>query len=214
VTTLRAQGYRFYTTSGLGSAQGRRVALSFDDNYRSWYQSRPLLDELELRVSFYLNTAPLRGEASPRLIQAYYDRLAHQGERIPLSWAELQRLFEDGHEIGAHSHAHECMSALSLEAAEIDLKRNLERLQKLGPIRHFALPFGMPRHFSPALEALCWRLGFESLAYAAPGMQHAPQGRVLQRSGYKLNLSLEQNLRSFGVDGRAFLRWTGRSPLG
>lgn len=222
VAALREQGYRFATTSELFAAmdaggEDRIVGFSFDDNFKSWHDSLPLWADLDVRGTFYTNTLPFRDTASRDEIDAYFDRIGHHTDRQSLTRAELREMHAAGHEIGAHGHSHEQLSALSLAEAEADIVRNREELQDLlaAPVNHFAVPFGMPRHFSRELEQVCDRIGFATVAYATPGMQHQPfaQG-ILHRTGFSFAHDVPNNLRRFGVDGRRFVSLTGRSPLG
>ena len=218
---LRDRGYRLVTMSDLwrrrGAADERLASLSFDDNYRSWYTALGHLSAMGLPATFFVNTGPLDPEANRAAIEAYYDRIGHAGERVPLSRRELQALCDAGHEIGAHGHDHLCLSQVPLARAQQDIALNRAQLEPLigGPVRHLAVPFGMRRHFTPALEAWCADHGFESVSYAMPGMLHHPiEGGVVHRSGYNSGRSVAGNLWDLGIDGRRFVALTWRSPIG
>lgn len=197
---------------------GKRLFVSFDDNYRSWHESRRLLDETGVRATFYVNTLPFRDRCRADEIAAYFDRIRFTGERVTLSVAELAALAADGHVIGCHAHAHHLLSALPRPAwqAEIEASKSLLEDMLGTEVAHFAWPYGMRRCFSPDLHAYCRSLGFRSVAAAIPAMQHRgiEGGDLIHRSGWRLGDPVSRNLADLAVDGRCFERLTGRSAIG
>jgi peptidoglycan/xylan/chitin deacetylase (PgdA/CDA1 family) len=197
VCHLLDKGYRFVHLEEFLAGPGSHLAfVSFDDNYRAWYQTLPLLERLGVPATFYINTLPLR---------------------VPLDSSEIRSIRAAGHAIGAHTHSHEMLTSMPrLEAEEsiLGCKRILEEI--LGEtIRHFAYPFGMRRHFNRGLADYCRRVGFETVASATPGLQHGAQGPLLvNRTLWRLELPLEFNLESLSIDGRLFERLTGLSAVG
>ena len=109
VEYLRSLDYRFVGPDAFLEAGERAVFLSFDDNYRSWYEALPFFAELGVSATFYVNTCVFRDRASPAEIDAYFDRLHFHGERVPLSVAELRGIALSGHVVGAHGHSHRCL---------------------------------------------------------------------------------------------------------
>ena len=216
IEELGARGYRFVRAGDYaGPTTGRVAFISFDDNYRAWHDSLSLFDALGVRATFYVNTLPW--DASPRVLDDYYDRLAHGGDRAPLTAEAARELHAAGHEIGAHGHRHLYMSRVSPDEARRDIDENRQRLQEAirAPVRHFAVPFGVRRAFDRGLESHCARVGLRTVAYATPGLLHRPfDGFHLHRSGYEFGRTQADNLRSFGVDGHVFVALTGRSPVG
>ena len=218
VGRIRAEGYRIADTPDDFLAASEPVAwLSFDDNFKSWYDARPLFDRLDVRCTFYTNTGVFRDRADDAEIAAFFETIDHPGERVTLSTGELIALHEDGHTIGAHTHTHPVLSAIPHYAAIEEIQRSKVCLEGLldAPVEHFAYPYGMRRYYDDALTAPCLTMGLRTVARAIPAMLYARQGPVeLHRSGWRFDRSVEGNLADFATDGRVFERLTGRSALG
>jgi peptidoglycan/xylan/chitin deacetylase (PgdA/CDA1 family) len=213
-----AQGYRFCGPGEfLAEAGGKRVFLSFDDNYRVWLELMEPLGRLGIAVGFYVNTLPMRDGASPAEIAAYYDRICHGGDRTPLSWPELREIKGMGHFVGCHGHAHLPLTQVPMDVALDDIHRGKDLLENhLGQsVVHFSYPFGMRRFFSGSLREACQDLGFETIVTGIPGMQHAGKDPLnLHRTPWDFGQSLAYNLDNLRVDGRLFQALTGRSAVG
>ncbi|MEM1269127.1 MAG: polysaccharide deacetylase family protein [Bacteroidota bacterium] len=218
VHALRNRGYVFGGPDILfDETVERSVFLSIDDNYRATLDALSLFDRLKVPMTVYVNTAYLADTASPSQIETYFQRLAFDGPRYVLASEDLKRLRDAGHEIGAHTHTHRMLSRLSDAEAKDEIlisKRLLDRLLD-DPVRHFSYPFGMRRHFRPALRAYCAEVGFETVANAIPALQHAGHTPLaIQRSVWNLSDPLARNLTNLRIDGRLFERLTGRSAVG
>lgn len=211
------QGYRVTDPPGfVACSSDRRLLLSFDDNYRSWYEARRLFDRLRTRVTFYVNTLPFECAEGSREIEDYYQRLRHSGPRAPLTREALRELHADGHTIGAHTHSHAMLTALPEARARSEIARSKELLEEFlgAPVVHFAYPYGMRRHFSESLRNFCLAEGFSTVANGIPAMLHGQQfPERIQRSPWHLHRSLDHNLMNLRIDGRLFERLTGRSAV-
>ena len=218
VRYLRLEGYEFYgSPSDYLAADGVAAFISFDDNYRSWYESLSLLSDLQLHVTFYVNTMPLRGIATATETETYFDRIDHRGRREALSPRELASLADAGHTIGAHTHSHRNLARLTRQEAMHEITSNRTMLQEeLGvPVRHLAFPFGLRRYFPRWAADWCRDEGFETIAAAIPAMLHAvPRAAWLHRHPWRFERSFEQNLEEIQIDGRLFEKITGRSAVG
>lgn len=218
VDFFASAGYEFVNPDRfLQGASARRVMLSFDDNYRAWFEALALFQELKIHATFYVNTAPIRERATPGEIGDYFDRICHHGQRVPLNSTELTEIASAGHTFGCHTRSHFRLTALSHERAEAEIssgKTDLEQI--LGQaVVHFSYPFGMRRHFNGDLLRYCQKIGLRTVAAAIPGMQHAVQSAVtIHRSPWDLQRSLEYNLTNLRIDGSLYARVTGRSAVG
>ncbi|HZP88066.1 MAG TPA: polysaccharide deacetylase family protein [Burkholderiales bacterium] len=215
---LRWQRYEFcspleYTQGG----HGKKVLISFDDNYISWYERLPWLAKHGAKCAFYTNTSPLRDRAGRGEQEAYFDRVGYHGRRIPLSSGELREIAEAGHTVACHTHSHRKLSRLSLEDGRsemLDSKKILEDIVGK-PVEDFAYPYGMPRYFPNALRAEAPAMGFKRIAEGMPCMLFAkPDPTSIQRHRWRLNVGLDDNLREAEIDGRLFVRLFARSPIG
>jgi peptidoglycan/xylan/chitin deacetylase (PgdA/CDA1 family) len=217
VRFFKERDYAFCLPDELLVAGERKVMLSFDDNYRSWYEALDLLEQLEVRVTFFTNTLPIRDSATAAEITEYYGRLGHEGDRTPLSEAELEALEAAGHTIGSHTHSHHMLTGLPRELALDEILRGKKCLERIlgHDVDHFSYPFGLRRHFDEELRGYCKRIGFKTVSNAIPATQyrgHTPFD--IQRSVWLLDQPFEHNLKNLCVDGQWFERLTGRSAVG
>lgn len=221
VDILRGEGYEAVSVDDYISPENngrRQFFLSFDDNYKSWYDSLPLFDELDVKVTFYTNTLPFRDTANLQEISAYFDRVVHFGDRTPLSRQELKDIHAAGHTIAAHTHSHPVLSKLSRDKWDDEILQSKTILEDLvgEEVRHFAYPFGMRRFFSHELRTYCLENGFETIAAAIPGMQYAQpfDQSCLHRSPWVAHRPTVQMIEDLCIDGRLFEKLTGRSAVG
>jgi peptidoglycan/xylan/chitin deacetylase (PgdA/CDA1 family) len=145
---LVRRGYQGATFSDSISEprEGRTVAVTFDDAYRSVFRlALPILAEYGLPGTVFAPTAyigagrPMRWPGIDR-----WHGTSHEAELIPCSWSELELLVDAGWEVGSHTRTHprlpdatdgELMTELSQSRRECE--------QRLGvPCRSIAYPFG------------------------------------------------------------------------
>ncbi|MCB1510613.1 MAG: polysaccharide deacetylase family protein [Hyphomicrobiaceae bacterium] len=214
------QGYRSTSIGEFLHLEGddKRLLITFDDNYAGWHEALPLLDKLGVQATFYMNTAPLRDKASASSIQAYFDRIAYDGDRRTLSSNDVREIRSAGHVIGAHTHSHVDLSTLPRDAWESEILGNKRILEDIlgGEVDHFSYPFGMRRYFNDELRAYCLMNGFRTIAAGIPGMlyQNPMEPADLQRTRWHFTNTLERNVDDICIDGRVFATVTGRSPVG
>jgi peptidoglycan/xylan/chitin deacetylase (PgdA/CDA1 family) len=113
---LSRRGYRGVTFGELvrGHADGRLVAVTFDDAYRSVYElARPILADAGFPGSVFVPTdfpdreAPMAWPGVDRWIGG-----PHERELLPMSWDQLGELAESGWEVGSHSRSHPRLTTL------------------------------------------------------------------------------------------------------
>lgn len=219
ITCLKGLGYRIAhdIDDYLADPDEQTAWISFDDNYASWYEARALFDALDIRATFYTNTAIFRDRAPLARRRAFFERIEHPGEPRALATDEVRVLRADGHTIGAHTHTHRALTQISLEKAKSEIRTSQEILQEIlgEPIRHFAYPYGLRRFFDDRLVEYCQQIGIETIARAIPAMQHAPEEPFeLHRSGWRFDRDPYENVRDLAVAGHWFERVTGRSAVG
>jgi peptidoglycan/xylan/chitin deacetylase (PgdA/CDA1 family) len=99
------------------------VSLCFDDAYSIQHDTfyKALLEH-ELKASFYVITSRI-------------------GTRGRLTRSQLDELFEEGYEIGSHTHTHPHLTEISTQEAEYELQRSAELLKPFN-CRTLAYPYG------------------------------------------------------------------------
>jgi peptidoglycan/xylan/chitin deacetylase (PgdA/CDA1 family) len=217
ISFLSERGYRFSGPDGFLTASGSVCFLSFDDNYRSWLQTLPILERHRVQATFYVNSWPFRDRVSEADMRHYLKPLDAPEQELTLSTTELKEISAAGHTIGSHTHTHPVLTTLPEAEAldEIRISREVLGLLLDRPVDHFAYPFGMRRHFNPKLRSYCSSIGFATIANAIPGMQFArSRPDNLHRSVWDLGKPLEFNLDNVCIDGRVFSTITDRSAAG
>jgi peptidoglycan/xylan/chitin deacetylase (PgdA/CDA1 family) len=217
IAFFKADGYVFVDAAGLCAlGGGKRIFISFDDNYGSWTKLLNLFDDCGIGVTFFVNTVPFRDVAATPAINDYFDRIKHYGERISLSTTELRELAAAGHRIGCHSHSHLDLTKLTRSrwGSEIDLSKSVLEEIIGHQVVDFAYPFGMRRHFSRPLRTYCLGLGFHTISNSIPGRQCAPHRLdSINRGMWALEENFDFNINNLQMDGRVFEQITGRSPI-
>jgi peptidoglycan/xylan/chitin deacetylase (PgdA/CDA1 family) len=145
---LARRGYRGVTFHELVTepAAGPRVAVTFDDAYKSILDlAAPLLDQVGFVATVFVPTAfadsgePLAWEGTDSWLDT-----AYAGELDPMSWDDLGGLADGGWEIGSHSRTHPRLTEVAddrlaeeLRGSRDDVERGLGR-----PCTTLAYPYG------------------------------------------------------------------------
>ena len=196
----------------------RRLFVSFDDNFRGWHRALDLFARRDARCTFYVNTGMFRDVADRKAIADYFSRICYRGEDRTLSRVEIREMHAAGHNIGCHTHNHPMLARLPRDRWDGEIATSKQILEDLvgARVRDFSYPFGMRRHFSPALREYCTGLGFRTIATGISGLQHggAPDALNLHRTGWRFDLSLEDNLSRLRVSSPLYAGLTGRCAVG
>ena len=145
---LSSRGYRgaTFTEAVTTPPQGRVVAVTFDDAYRSVSQlARPILDHFGLPATVFAPTdfvdaeEPLRWPGVDHWLAG-----PHERELLPLSWAELRALIDTGWEVGSHTGSHPRLTQLQDAALEDELSRSKVACERCLDARctSIAYPYG------------------------------------------------------------------------
>jgi peptidoglycan/xylan/chitin deacetylase (PgdA/CDA1 family) len=144
---LRDMQYEFVSPQEFASSstEGRKAFLSFDDNFRAWLDLLPLLDHEGVPATFYVNAEPLRDRAGTAQIEAYFGRICHAGERVPLSSSELLEIVAAGHVVGSHTYSHALLTSLRHPQAIEEIRAGMHALEDIlcAEVADFSYPFGM-----------------------------------------------------------------------
>lgn len=121
---------------------GLRVALTFDDGYRSLCRVvAPVLRAYSFPATVYLNTGWI-AEETPRCSDA---SLGHYPDEEFLIWKEVAELAGAGWEVGSHGIEHYDLTALPVPEVERQIMESKGDIEaRLGrPCRHFAYTWGL-----------------------------------------------------------------------
>jgi len=101
------------------------VILNFDDGRKTQFtQAKPILDKYGLKATFYIVCNHIENKAG------YMD------------WKQVMQLYEEGHDIGAHTMNHFNLSNLSKKDVKFEVGQSKKCLQDHGiDVTSFAYPF-------------------------------------------------------------------------
>jgi peptidoglycan/xylan/chitin deacetylase (PgdA/CDA1 family) len=173
VELLSRRGYRGVTFSELvAGGEGKRVAFTFDDAYRSvGLLAKPILDRFGFPGTVFAVTN-FPGREGPMAWPGIdvWLRGAHEAELTPHTWNELRGLADEGWEIGSHTCSHPRLTELDDPELERELRSSRERCSaEIGrPCTSIAYPYG---DWDARVSAAAARAGYDSgatLALNAP----------------------------------------------
>jgi peptidoglycan/xylan/chitin deacetylase (PgdA/CDA1 family) len=93
-------------------------------------------------------------------------------ERLMLNWEEIREMSNNGVAFGAHTITHPFLPAMPLGDAKNEIKRSKDIIEDklVKPVRHFAVPHGTKKDFTPALKEYCTEIGFDTLVMTEAGV--------------------------------------------
>jgi peptidoglycan/xylan/chitin deacetylase (PgdA/CDA1 family) len=143
---------------------GPYVAITFDDGYADNHtHALPLLRARGMTASFFVAVGFL--ERDEEVMTHLSEVWPAPPEQLrPLSWEQVTEMRAAGMSIGSHTWSHRNLAHLTIDAAEADLRRSREVLERrLGePVRAIAYPWGkLGRHVNDETFAAARRAGFE-----------------------------------------------------
>ncbi len=156
-----------------GKVDAPYAVLTFDDGQRSCMRAAKIMKELGISACFFVCPGII-GEKDYQKIRTFcLERL--EIPPVPfMSWDDLQRLLEMGHEIGSHGLNHLDLAQLDPEEVIEEIEGSYGALkQHVGRVKHFAWPYGLFENFSPTAAAAVFDAGYVSCASAERGA-HGP----------------------------------------
>jgi len=215
-----ALGYRTVGPQEYASAtaRGKRLLVSLDDNYYSWYRELDTFAALGITCTFYLNTWPLRDVAYSTDIEKYFECIEYRGDEVSLSRSELREIHDAGHIVGCHTHSHNVLSRLPPERWPVEIDYCKALLEDIigQEVADFSYPFGMRRHFSEPLRRYCRDRGFKTIATGISGRlnTHKVDPFAIHRTAWKFERSLPDNLDNLRINAGLYANLFGRSVVG
>lgn len=164
IARMASRGYRGVTFSELvRGGEGKRVAFTFDDAYRSvGGLAKPLLDEVGYPGTVFVpsDLAGWEGPVDWSGVDVWLGT-PFEHELIPHSWDELRGLAEAGWEVGSHTRSHPHLTTLDDERLDAELRGSKVRLEHelQAPCTSIAYPYG---DWDMRVEAAAERVGYEA----------------------------------------------------
>ena len=206
-------GYEFVTINRFSkeiSSEVKHVAITFDDGFSNWISTLDLFKKYNVKATYFVNTI----QFTDLDLEKFLSDIRCDNSDLLINKNELSEIYNNGHEIGAHTHTHKTLSKLNLIELTEEIESNLSILQDLGfDIHNFAIPYGMRRLIlSEHVRYLLTK--FSSIAYGEAGMLHSQSQKKIQRYPWKVNKSFTYNLNNIKTDTSFFNKITKRSGLG
>ncbi len=142
------------SSGGKGIFTTGAVSLRFDDNWLSQYKNAfPLLNQAGFDATLYVVSKQIADTGFP----GYMSR------------AQIEEVYKEGHEIGAHTRTHPDLVTLSTQGKidEIEGSRNDLLAWGVGPILSFAYPFGS---YDSSVIEVVKSAGFQSAGSSNGGL--------------------------------------------
>jgi peptidoglycan/xylan/chitin deacetylase (PgdA/CDA1 family) len=130
---LARRGYRGvkFSEAALGSEAQDVVAITFDDAYRSVIRhALPILSEAGFPATVFAPTEFIGSSEAMEWpgIDQWRDG-EHADELLPMSWAELGALADEGWEIGSHTKRHPVLPELTEDALDEELQGSRSEIE-------------------------------------------------------------------------------------
>jgi peptidoglycan/xylan/chitin deacetylase (PgdA/CDA1 family) len=130
-----------------GSADGRAVAVTFDDAYLSVLElAKPILDAAGFPGTVFVPTDYPDQPERPMAWDGIDQWLGgpHEPDLRPMAWDQIGQLADAGWEIGSHTCSHPRLTTLPDDALARELRQSRARLEeRLGrPCTTLAYPYG------------------------------------------------------------------------
>ena len=192
---LVRRGYRgvTFTEAVTGPPDGKVLAVTFDDAYRSVLElGLPILERLGLPGSVFVPTdyagteRPMSWPGIEQWREGEFER-----ELVPMSWEELRRLAGEGWEIGSHTRSHPHLTQLADDALAAELRDSRAACEQ---------------HLERACESLAYPYGDhdDRVVAAAGGAGYRVAGTLPSRFGSRDPLRWPRVGVYYGDDGRRF----------
>ena len=177
-----------------GPVEVPTVAITFDDGYAdNFINLRAVTEETGVPIGYFIATEHISNGT-----EFGHDGLFSEHGFTPNTWDQVQFLKHSGYELGSHTRNHADCGSVDEQFLQIEIVGSLEDLKnRLGPVKHFSFPFGMPQNISPpAVEIACANYENVFSAYGG-GNFHSDQQRIIKRGNFPFTVwELELQLQS------------------
>lgn len=196
-----------------GAPEEPTLSISFDDGFATNLRAAEILAEKGISACFFI-CPELIGMTRAELLP-YFGKSLGQEQRS-LTWQEVERLLELGHEIGSHTLTHPILAELPLQEGIRQIRESKRQLEaRVGSIRHFAWPCGQFHHFTSDLANEVFAAGYDTCASAVRGAHRlatAPSELCIRREHWVTDWPLSHLLYLMGRSVRADPPGAGRWP--
>lgn len=182
--SLLRRGYRPVTAADAVERRGRLLHVTFDDAYRSIFDTLPLLAELGVPATIFACTGFARAGRPLDVPELRDDAAADPASFATMDWSALRAAASRGVEIGSHTVSHPHLAHLSDEELDRELRESKAELEdELGaPCRHLAYPYGEE---DDRVRAATRRAGYDAAFAVDPGRGRSDRFGVPRLAVYR-----------------------------
>ena len=145
------------------------LSFSSDDGFKNNLKMAEILAEFGAKACFFV-CSDIVGETDFETCRLFSASRLNYPPMEFMDWDDLKQLQKNGHEIGCHTRWHPNL-------AECDPSKLYDQIggakaiieDKVGPVKHFAWPYGLFQHFSDTARRVVFKAGFASCASAERG---------------------------------------------
>ena len=189
------------------------AAFSFDDGVKNNLAAARILSQHEISACFFV-CPTIIGQQNQTLIDQFCrQRMLFSNSTEFMNWQDLELIVGQGHEVGNHTNHHFYLSDLNDIEFEDEVASGKSILEsRLGPIRHFAWPYGRFSHFQQRWVPTVIQLGHVSCASGERGCHAISPNQPTDGVPFVLrreSLNLDWPLRHM----TSFLTRSSRNPI-
>ena len=145
------------------------ICISSDDGFKHNIRAAEILSWYGAKACFFINPSVI-GEARFDRVSTFCWKKLHFPPVEFLTWNDVEKLIEMGHEVGSHTMEHMDLGEASVEAIQADMQScHAILMSRCGMAKHFAFPYGRFGNFSDAARNAVFNAGFTSCATAERG---------------------------------------------
>lgn len=143
------------------------INFSTDDGFKNNLKAAEILNEFGVKACFFV-CPDIIGQSNGEVIKNFCNQRLHLPPVEFLNWDDISQLQKQGHEIGSHTMSHAKLTETPDAINEIaQSKYVLEK--RVGPVKHFAYPYGRYFHINRQLFYAVFESGYVSCASAERG---------------------------------------------
>jgi peptidoglycan/xylan/chitin deacetylase (PgdA/CDA1 family) len=157
------------------------ITFSSDDGLKNNLRAAEILNEYNAKACFFINPGII-GETDYDKIKRFCTETLDFPTVEFLTWDEVGKLQQWGHEIGSHTMMHMNIAAQTEQHITEDMHQTHDILiKKCGGVKHFAFPYGRFFHFSQVGRKAVFDAGFTTCATAERGCHINPLAPISAR---------------------------------
>jgi peptidoglycan/xylan/chitin deacetylase (PgdA/CDA1 family) len=151
------------------------ITFSSDDGLKNNIRAAEILDDFGAKACFFINPGIINNLNYDSVKTFCRDRIKFPPVEF-LSWDDVERLQNMGHEIGSHTMNHINIANSAYEEIVEECTLSFEELtSRCGQVKHFAIPYGKYSDFNETGRKVVFSSGYVSCAFNVRGCHINPE---------------------------------------